>query len=64
VRGRNRVPIVIDRLPLYRPVCAWPGRAVRIYDSFGEQIREALPALRSIGGEKMIEAPVLPDYDD
>ena len=55
---------MIDRLPLYRSVCARPTRAVRIYDPFGEQIRDALPALRPIGGEKIIEASILADYDD
>jgi hypothetical protein len=55
---------VIDRLPLYRSVCARPRRTVRIYDPFGEQIRDALPAFRPIRSEKIIEASIFADYDD
>src|SRR5260370_10141530 len=60
-RGRNRIPIVIARLPLYRSVCARPVRALRIYHPFGEHIRDALPALPPTGGKKVIAASILPN---
>jgi len=40
------------------------GSAIRVDDSFGEQILDGFAALGDVGGEEVIKGAVLADQDD